>query len=233
MLKIFIIGTDELISLCAQETLSERHYNIVAKAKNLKDAMLNYNDIESDIIILLSQLYKRSDLEYLYKVKQQHASSRWLAIVPIVDVAYLPFVFTPRLHGYLSTNSSELELVKALHTVAENHYYISDDLCKSYALDLDFASKPVPSDVVYTFSKREAKIAWLIVHGFTLEDIAKKLEIKSTTVSSYRSRILEKVNKIRGINNNTELTRFIFHYDLLPILEKKFSEQPKHSDVKI
>jgi DNA-binding NarL/FixJ family response regulator len=109
--------------------------------------------------------------------------------------------------GYLTKESAPQELIAAIRKVASGGKYVSPSLAEKLAFS--FCNGPKPS--YQTLSDREYQIMCLIARGMRLNNIAKDLFLSVKTVSSYRSRILRKLN----LTNNAELFRYVIDNQLV------------------
>lgn len=110
-------------------------------------------------------------------------------------------------NGYINKTANEDELIKAIKTVGENDYYFSNELMKKSALTLagkDFMNL----NPITTLTNQEFNILLLLLKGCTTSEISQQLLLKSTTVSTFKSRIYEKlgtsrINEIIKIANDS------------------------------
>jgi DNA-binding NarL/FixJ family response regulator len=110
--------------------------------------------------------------------------------------------------GYITKDSLPDEILMAIRRVASGRKYVSQSLAEKLAADLDEHSEKNPHDIL---SDREFQILKLIASGKSQSEIANELTIGVSTVNTYRSRILEKLN----IRNNADLIRYAFENKLV------------------
>ena len=109
--------------------------------------------------------------------------------------------------GYLMKNSIPEELIKAIRKIASGGKYISPYLAERLASELASPETPLHEKL----SDREFQILCLIASGKSLKEIGEALCISDKTVSTYRSRILEKMK----MSTNADLTRYSLEHDLV------------------
>jgi len=103
--------------------------------------------------------------------------------------------------GYLTKESATEELVTAIQQISRGRKYVSPSLAEKLALDLESGfDKPLHE----ILSDREYQVMRMIASGKTLKKIAKELSLSEKTISTYRSRVLEKMR----MKNNAELTHY-------------------------
>ena len=103
--------------------------------------------------------------------------------------------------GYLTKGAATLELVKAVDQVLSGKKYLSPDVADALA---DAFGTLDNSQTMESLSNRELEVFKLLASGKTITDIAKELILTNTTVSTFRSRLFEKM----GFHNNLELIRY-------------------------
>jgi DNA-binding NarL/FixJ family response regulator len=103
--------------------------------------------------------------------------------------------------GYLTKSSAPDELVAALRKIATGGKYVTSSLAEKLASSLDIDSRKQPHEML---SDREFQVMCLIASGKTISEIADELNLSVKTISTYRSRILEKME----MNNNAEITHY-------------------------
>lgn len=103
--------------------------------------------------------------------------------------------------GYLTKDYSETTLLKAVRQVLAGRRYVSSSLAERLVSDLMGDTDRPPHD---TLSKQEYRVMCLIASGKTVSQIAEELCLSVKTVSTYRVRILDKMQ----MQNNAELTRY-------------------------
>jgi DNA-binding NarL/FixJ family response regulator len=96
-------------------------------------------------------------------------------------------------NGYIQKDREEKELVQAIKTVMEKGRYISQALSEQLMADALSGKRPEPLNPLSMLSDRELEIASLLLQGHTLGEISGMLHIQSSTVSTYKSRLYEKL----------------------------------------
>lgn len=103
--------------------------------------------------------------------------------------------------GYLSKDTASRELVKAINHVLSGKKYVTPDVA---AILADSVEDHYEARSIKNLSDRELEVLKLLGRGKTVTDIARELDLSTNTVSSFRSRILEKMNFL----NNMELIKY-------------------------
>ena len=110
--------------------------------------------------------------------------------------------------GYIMKSFTAAELVEAVRRVHAGRRYVSSSLAEQLAAGLDRDSDLAPH---LRLSTRELEVLTMMASGMSLKEIAAKLDINPKTVSSYRARILEKLD----VKTNAEIVRYALEHDLV------------------
>lgn len=181
---------------------------IIREAGDGNEALtLLKNDI-FDIVLLDISLPGRSGLEILQSVKAKWPSTNVLMLSMHPQEQYAMRAFKLGASGYLTKDTASEELLIAVKRVSEGEKYISHSLAKSIALHFDKDSSRQKHEML---SCREFEIMTKLADGKSLSEIGNELCISDKTVSTYRSRIMEKME----FSKNTELTRYCLENKLI------------------
>jgi two-component system invasion response regulator UvrY len=110
--------------------------------------------------------------------------------------------------GYVTKVSAPDELINAIRKVCRGGKYISPSIAEKLAFQLDANFEEMPHEAL---SDREYQVLCLLASGKTVTDIADELALSVKTVSTYRARILEKMN----MKNNAELIHYAVQNSLV------------------
>jgi len=103
--------------------------------------------------------------------------------------------------GYLTKESAPDELIDAIRKVSLGRKYISPSVAEKLAVNIEEDIAKAPHE---TLSDREYQVMCMIASGSTIKEIAEELSLSVKTISTYRSRILEKMN----MKSNAALTHY-------------------------
>ncbi len=110
--------------------------------------------------------------------------------------------------GYLTKESASDELITAIRKISAGRKYVSSSLAEKLAFGLEVDAEKPPHE---TLSDREYQVMCMIGSGKTVKEIADELFLSVKTISTYRTRILEKMN----MKNNAELTHYAIKQGLV------------------
>jgi DNA-binding NarL/FixJ family response regulator len=154
-----------------------------------------------DLLLLDINMPDRSGLDILRQVRATHPDTRVLVLSGFPERQYAVNVLRAGAHGFLSKESAAEELLKAIRTVLSGRRYVSAALAELLVADLDIdANQPLHSQL----SEREFQTLCKLASGRSVSEIAEELCISVKTVSTYRSRILEKMS----FKTNADLTSY-------------------------
>ena len=110
--------------------------------------------------------------------------------------------------GYLTKDSAEEEIITAIRRVHAGERYIAADIARQLAMQAVSRSPGSPFDQL---SAREMQVMIMATGGHSVQEISDKLHLSPKTVSTYRSRLFEKL----GVSNDVELTRLALRYGVI------------------
>jgi DNA-binding NarL/FixJ family response regulator len=209
MIRIFITDDHSLIREGFKKILNdEKDVSIVGEAGNAKDCMSFVLDNNVDILILDLNLPDKSGLDLLKELKSLRPQLKILILSMHPEDRFAMRVLRAGASGYVTKESAGDELVKAIRKVYNGGKYVSEHLAEILAFELQGGGdKPIHE----LLSDREFQVLQMIASGKTLAEISEILSLAVTTVSTYRARILEKLN----LHTNAELIHYVITNDLL------------------
>ncbi len=161
-----------------------------------------------DMVLLDIHMPDRSGLDILRHIQTGHPSVKVLVMSGLPEQQYAVNVLRAGASGYLSKDSAPEELMKAVRTVLAGRRYVSAALAEMLAADLGGdPDKPMHARL----STREFQIFCKLAAGRGVSDIALELSLSVKTVSTYRSRILEKMN----FRANADITSYALRNGLI------------------
>jgi len=188
--------------------MSQPDMDVTGEAGNGQEVLDLIQKKDFDLILLDISMPGRSGLEILKELKGQkpHLPVMILSIYP--EEQYAIRALKAGAAGYLTKASAPEELISAIRKVSRGGKYISSSLAEKIAYQLDGDSEKAPHE---TLSDREYQILLMIASGKTVSDIAGEMCLSVKTVSTYRSRILDKMK----LKNNAELTTYAIRNKLV------------------
>lgn len=202
MIRILIADDHAIIRHGLKQIIEESgEMRVVAEADSGIDALRKIREIECDVVLLDISMPDMSGIDVL---KQVHAESPQLPILILSiypEDQYAVRLIKAGAAGYMTKESAPSEVVKALLRVASGKKYISPVVAEILANEIGTDEEKLPHQIL---SDREYQIFLLLASAKTVSEIADTLALSVKTISTYRSRILEKMH----LNNNAELMRY-------------------------
>lgn len=144
----------------------------------------------------------------LKKIREQHPTLPVLILSIYPEEQYAVRVMHAGGSGYLNKDAAGEDLIKAIHRLLSGKNYFSETtLEKSRPVSASVKDKPLHESL----SERELEVFRLLASGASIADIAVVLSVNASTVSTYRSRILEKMN----MKSNADLTMYANEFRLI------------------
>ncbi len=209
MTRIVIADDHALVRRGLVELLSELDdVRVVAEAESGDALLTAVRDQPVDVVVMDMSMPGPSGLDLVKSLKAEHPRLPILVLSAHPEDQYAVRVVRAGAMGYLTKESAEADLVEAVRRVAAGKRYLTQALAASLldALDLDPDQDPHTA-----LSDREYQVLRLIASGMTVGDIGEHLSLSVKTVSTYRSRLLQKM----GMTNNAEITRYALENGLI------------------
>ena len=161
-----------------------------------------------DAVILDITMPGRGGLEILKEIKKSKPKLPVLVLSMHPEDQFAVRVLKAGASGYMTKESATEELVGAIKKILAGGRHISPSLAEIMATYLTVKSEQPPHELL---SNREFQVLREIASGRTVSEIARQLSLSVRTVSTYRTRILEKM----GLKTNSELTHYAFQHQLV------------------
>ena len=180
----------------------------IGEAGSGRETLDRLHDGAWNLVVLDINMPDRSGLDILRHIRASYPQTRVLILSGFPERQYAVNVLRAGASGYVSKEAAPEELLKAVKTVIAGRRYVSAALAELLASDLSGDSdQPLHSKL----SAREFQILCKIAAGRSVSDIGKELCLSVKTISTYRSRILEKMN----FTTNADLTSYALKNGLI------------------
>ena len=202
MLKLLIADDFPLFRRGVKELLTDGLGAVtVGECGNAHDLLELVRHKKWDGVILDITMPGSTGTETLKQLKAEYPKLPVLVLSMHPEDQYAVRMFKAGADGYLTKASAPEELVKAMKKVLSGGQYVSPSSAEMLAVMLKASTEGIPHE---RLSDREYEVMCLIASGKTVSEIAETMHLGVTTISTYRARILEKMN----LKNNAELTRY-------------------------
>jgi len=202
MIRVLIADDHAVVREGVKHILSENGNIVVAgEAGNGHEVLSNILNKDFDVVLMDIAMPGRDGLEILKDIKNQKPKLPVLILSMFPEEQYALRALKSGASGYMTKESIPDELIRAVQKIAKGGKYISSSLSEKLFSLLDGDSEKAIHE---NLSDREFQVMRMIASGKTLKEIAEELSLSVKTVSTYRSRILEKM----GMKNNAEMTHY-------------------------
>jgi DNA-binding NarL/FixJ family response regulator len=201
-MKILICDDHQIVRDGIKQILQQLEgLPLIREASSGNEAMALMGIDSFDMVLLDISLPDKSGLDVLQTIKTKWPLTNVLMLSMHPQAQYAFRSLKLGASGYLTKDTASEELLLAAKKVCEGGKYISNSLAENMAGHFD---KDLSQQKHEMLSVREFDIMISLANGESLQEIGKDLCISDKTVSTYRSRILEKME----LNKNAELTRY-------------------------
>jgi two-component system, NarL family, invasion response regulator UvrY len=161
-----------------------------------------------DVMVLDISMPDKNGVDTLHDLKHIAPNLPVLILSGYSEAQYALNLIRSGCKGYLSKDADSDEIIKAIKTIANGKRYISAELADLMSEQL---SHPSDKQLHETLSNREFQVFFKLAGGLSPTEIADELNISTKTVSTYRSRILEKMS----LKTNADLTYYAIKNGLI------------------
>lgn len=209
MIKVLIADDHPIVRHGLRQILSGiPDMEVVGEAVNAQETLERVRAGGWDVLVLDITMPDRSGFDILKTLKHEQPDLPVLVLSIHAEEQFAVRVLKVGASGYLTKENAPDELVKAIRKVVSGGKYISPALAESMAFGLDTFSEQPRHE---TLSDREFQVMQMMAGGKTLTEIAETLSLSTKTVSTYRTRLLEKMN----LKSNAELIRYAIENSLV------------------
>ena len=209
MIKLIIADDHPIVREGLRQIIAESPYFVVSdEASNGNELLNKVREKDLDVILLDLKMPGMDGLDVLKQLKIEKPRIPVIILTVYPEAQYALRILRAGASGYLTKESASSELIAAIRKVQRGGKYISPSLAEKIAFALDTDSDKMLHE---TLSDREYQVLHMIASGKTVTEIAEELKLSVKTISTYRARILEKMN----MKTNAELTRYAFQNRLI------------------
>lgn len=182
-------------------------FDVVLEAESGEQLISRLREQQVNILILDVSLPGRSGLEVLKQVRSLYPDMKVLVLSMYPEDQFAIRMLKAGAVGYLHKDSAPDVLHGALQIVGNGGEYLSPKITRLLYKEMNGETGDLPHKKL---SDREYEVLLYIGEGKSLSEIANQLSLSVKTISTYRTRILEKM----GLDNNSDLIKYIMLHDL-------------------
>lgn len=208
-MNVLVVDDHQIVREGLCRILEGQHgLNVTAQAGTGAEAVSVCRRERIDVVIMDISLPDRNGLEVMKDIQATSPATKVLVLSVHPENQFAVRALRAGASGYLTKESASEELVEAVISVAGGSRYINGKVAQQLS---DLVLNPDDAPLHERLSDREFEVLRLIASGKPAREIAEILNLSVKTVSTYRARMLEKLN----MTTNAELTHYAFQHNLV------------------
>ncbi|MCB1896447.1 MAG: response regulator transcription factor [Rhodocyclaceae bacterium] len=209
MLRVAIVDDHQIVRAGFRELLGEEMgFEIAFEASSGEQALECMRESACDVLLLDLSLPGKSGIDVMRSVRQRHPSTRVLVLSSFPEERYALSMIRNGADGYLCKDCEREQLFSAIRTVHQGRRYVSAKTAELLAEEMLGGGERAPHE---NLSEREMQVFLRLAQGESVSAIAEVLNLSVKTVSTYRSRLLEKLK----VSSNAELAAYALRNGLI------------------
>jgi DNA-binding NarL/FixJ family response regulator len=209
IVKVGIVDDHSIVRSGLRQFLSEMvDLRVVGEAASGREAIDLVRTTEMDVIIMDLSMPGQSGIDALAMIRAKAPDVGILILSGYPEEQYAVNLIRQGASGYLNKECEPMEIVNAIRTIALGRRYISPSVAELIAQQLNRKEGSAAHDLL---SEREFQVFLKLAKGETAGDIAEALSLSVKTVSTYRTRLMEKM----GLASNSDLTYYALKNKLI------------------
>ncbi|MHB1061643.1 MAG: response regulator [Thiobacillus sp.] len=209
MIQVAIVDDHQIVRTGFRELLSEdASINIAFEAANGDEALEKLRTTQCGVLLLDISLPGKSGVDVLRAVRQRYPEINVLILSGFPEESYALAMIKNGANGYLCKDCEREELLRAIHMVSAGRRYVSPRTAELLADEMSGERSGVLHEAL---SDRELQVFLRLARGESVSDIAGQLHLSVKTISTYRSRVTEKLN----VASNAELATYALRHGLI------------------
>ena len=209
MIKVLVVDDHPIVRQGLKQVISEESdMAVLGEAQNSQEVFDLIREQDWDVVVLDITMPGRGGLDVLRDIKHERPKLPVLMLSVHPEDQYAVRTLKAGASGYLTKESAPEELVGAIRKILRGGKYVSSTLAEKLAFHLESETEKLLHEGL---SNREYEVMLMIASGKTISTIAEEMSLSVKTVSTYRARILEKMQ----MKGNADLTYYVIKNRLL------------------
>ena len=209
MIKVGIVDDHVIVRTGLKQFFSDQtDLRVAGEAACGRDAIDLVRNIELDVLVMDLSMPGQSGVDVLAMIRAKAPDVGVLILSGYPEAHYAVNLIRQGASGYLNKECEPQEIVEAIRTIALGKRYISASVAELLAQQLN---RPKDMAAHEQLSEREFQVFLKLAKGETAGDIATNLSLSVKTVSTYRTRLMEKMN----LASNSDLTYYALKNKLI------------------
>jgi len=209
MIRVAIIDDHAVVRAGLRQYFSEQvDLQVVGEASNGREALNLLRQLEVDVALMDLSMPDQGGVDALVAIKARLPDLPVLILSGFPEEHYALTLLRQGANGYLNKECDPEEIIQAIRTVYRGRRYITPAVAEMLA---DGLSGDVDRPLHEQLSEREFQVFLRLAKGETIGVMAESMSLSVKTVSTYRSRVMEKM----GLSSNSDLTYYALKNGLI------------------
>ena len=209
MIRVVIVDDHAIVRSGLKQYFSEQvDLRVTGEAANGREALDLVRKGEVDVLVMDLSMPDQSGVDALAAVKARAPELPVLILSGFPEAHYATTLIKQGASGYLNKECDQEEIVTAIRTVFRGRKYITSGVAQLLADGLGATGDKLPHELL---SEREFQVFLRLAKGETIGHMADSMALSVKTVSTYRSRVMEKMN----LESNSDLTYYALKNGLI------------------
>ncbi len=211
MIQVLVVDDHTLVREGLRRLLeSESDIEVAGESGSGREAVRLCRTLKPDLVLLDYNLPDIDGLETTRQIVALKTRARVLILTMYANEEYAIRLIQAGASGFVVKVASPEELLAAVRKVAGQGIYISPAIMEKMVTRIGQPHDEIPESVL---SDRELQVLVRLARGATSREVSEQLNLSLSTVETYRSRVLEKLN----LRNNSDMTRFAIRRNLIEL----------------
>jgi two-component system, NarL family, invasion response regulator UvrY len=181
---------------------------VIGEAQSGEEAIEKVGELKPDVVLMDINMPGQGGLETTKRIISKHPEIKVIALTQHVEAPFPRQFLNSGGHGFLTKASSMDEMVAAVRQVMAGERFVSNDVARKLALERVDGDEGSPFE---RLSRRELQVVVMLSQGKSVKDISDGLKLSPKTVSTYRTRVFDKLN----VTSDVELLRVAMRYEVV------------------
>jgi len=213
MIRILVVDDHTLVRVGLCRLLdAEQNIEVVGETGKCAEAVRMVKELKPDLVLLDYGLPDMDGLETTRQITELRVKTKVLILTMHANEDYAIRSIQSGASGFIVKGASPAELVSAVRKVAAGGSYVTETIMDQMVGRIGQPKHEKPESAL---SNRELQVLVRLARGFSSKEVSQQLNLSVSTVETYRSRLLDKLN----CRNNSDLTRFALRRGLIDMME--------------
>jgi two-component system invasion response regulator UvrY len=209
MIRVLLVDDHHLVRTGMRRILEDdAEIEVVGEAQSGEEAIDKVGELKPDVVLMDINMPGQGGLETTKRIISKHPDIKVIALTQHVEAPFPRQFLNSGGHGFLTKASSMDEMVAAVRQVMAGERFVSNDVARKLALERVDGDEGSPFE---RLSRRELQVVVMLAQGKSVKDISDGLKLSPKTVSTYRTRVFDKLN----VTSDVELMRVAMRYEVV------------------